>query len=222
MTANPKSLDDQSTARTITQLTYDECVSMSRLGAEVLQQQAAEMARKYKIAVTVRNFRETDRPSTTIGSHAVTTRDDRVTAVVDQPSLLVFDLETPEERLALQITERLERQRLTFFRVTARAAQARFAVRPFKYRDVELMVRDVIESRGAKAQINTGDFALVSIVGEALRQRLDAWSEQSERVLIDAGIELYGSSRDEISLSFLVGEADRKKAVECLHRRLVL
>ncbi len=83
-------------------------------------------------------------------------------------------------------------------------------------------MRDVIESRAAKAQINTGDFALVSIVGEALRQRLDAWSEEAERVLIDAGIELYGSSRDEISLSYLVGEADRKKAVECLHRKLVV
>jgi aspartokinase len=41
-------------------------------------------------------------------------------------------------------------------------------------------------------------------------------------VLVDAGIELHGSSRDDISLSYLVSEGDRKKAVECLHRQLVL
>jgi aspartate kinase len=222
MTANPHSLDDQSLARTIPQLTYDECVSMSRLGAEVLQQQAAEMARKYRIPVNVRNFRETDKPSTHIGSHTVTVTDDRVTAVVDQPKLLVFDLSTDEERLGLQIAERLERRRLTFFQVDTDAARTRFAVRPLKYRDVEQMVSEVIESRGAEARLNSGDFALVSIVGEALRQRLDAWQEQAERVLTDAGIELHGSSRDEISLSYLVGEADRKQAVERLHRQLVL
>jgi aspartokinase len=62
----------------------------------------------------------------------------------------------------------------------------------------------------------------VSIVGEPLRRRLDAWDEQAERVLVDAGIELHGSSRDDISLSYLVSEGDRKKAVECLHRQLVL
>jgi aspartate kinase len=222
MSANPKSLDDESSARTIPHLTYDECVYMSRLGAEVLQQQAAEMARRHKIPVVVRNFRETDRPSTQIGAHAVTVSDDRITAVVDQPRLLVFDLETPEERLARQITERMGRHRLTFFQVSTKATRARFAVRPLKYRDVERMVREVIESRGAKAQINTGDFALVSVVGEALRQHLEAWAEQAERVLTDAGIELHGASRDEISLSYLVSEADRKKAVERLHQELVV
>jgi len=222
MTANPRSLDDESLARTIPELTYDECVSMSRLGAEVLQQQAAEMARKYQIPVTVRNFRETDKPSTYVGSHSVTASGDRVTAVVDQPELLVFDLDTREQRLALQIAERLARRRLTFFQVNTKAAQTRFAVRPLKYRDVERMVREVIESRGVEARLNTGDFALVSIVGESLRRRLDAWDEQAERVLVDAGIELHGSSRDDISLSYLVSEGDRKKAVECLHRQLVL
>jgi aspartokinase len=135
---------------------------------------------------------------------------------------LVFDLETREQRLALQITERLERTRLTFFQVNTKAAQTRFTVRPLKYRDVERMVREVIESRGVEARLNTDDFALVSVVGEALRRRLDAWDEQAERVLVDAGIELHGSNRDDISLSYLVSEGDRKKAVECLHRQLVL
>jgi len=222
MTANPRSLDVQPTPRTIPQLTYDECASMSRLGAEVLQQQAAEMARRHQISLVVRNFRDADGLSTQIGPQAIPVRDDRVTAVVDQPKLLVFDLNAPSERLALQVTERLERHRLTFFQVSANTAKVRFAVRPMKYRDAERMVREVIASRGAAAEINTGDFALVSVVGEALRQRLDLWADQAQRVLAEAGIEVFGSSRDEISLSYLVTEADRKKAVGRLHRQLVL
>jgi aspartokinase len=105
--------------------------------------------------------------------------------------------------------------------VNTKAAQTRFAVRPQKYRDVERMVRDVIGSRRVEARLNSNDFALVSVVGESLRLRLDAWDEQAERVLVDAGIELLGSNRDDISLSYLVREEDRKKAVECLHRQLV-
>jgi len=223
MTANPVSLENRSAARTIPQLSYDECVSMSRLGSEVLQQQAAEMAGRHRIAIVVKNFRGGEgSPSTRIGSHVQSPRDDRVTAVVDQPRLLVFDLDKASKRLALQIAERLERHRLTFYEVTTEAAGVRFAVRPVKYRDVERTVREIIAQRGAKAVVSSGDFALVSLVGEALRQRLDAWAVQAEGILAKAGVGVHGTNRDDISLSYLVREADRRKAVECLHRELIL
>lgn len=222
MTANPRSLPAAEAARTIPHLTYDECVAMSRLGAEVLQQQAAEMARKHRIPLAVRNFRGPDRPSSQVGLHGGAVKDDRATAVVDQPHLLVFDLHTPDERLALQIAERLERHRLTFYQVTTEAAKARFAVRPLKYRDAGRMVREVISSRGVTADITMGDFALVSLVGEALRQRLEAWADQAGRVLAAAKIPVHGAAHDEISLSYLVTAADCKRAVDCLHQQLVL
>lgn len=223
MTANPHSLGEAQTAKTIPHLTYDECVAMSRLGAEVLQQQAAEMARKYRIPIVVRNYRRSEESaSSQVGAHAGGVRDDRVTAVTDQPRLLVFDLEGATERLVLQIAERLERRRLTFFQVDTGGKKARFAVRPLKYRDVEQAVREAIASRGACAEISSGDFALVSLVGEALRQRLEVWAEQAQQALDKAGIAVHGTNRDEISLSYLVAEADRRKAVACLHSQLVL
>jgi len=222
MTANPKSVEENTCPRTIPELTYDECVSMSRLGAEVLQQQAAEMARKYNIPLRVRNFLVPDGPGSEIGASAGSTGSERATAIVDQPSLLLFDIDADNPRLARQIAERLDRARLTYFQVSTKQAQARFAVRPLKYRDVEALISEVLAERGTIADINDTDFALVSVVGEALRQRLDYWDEQASDVLLKNDIEVYGSARDDISLSYLVPEAQRRRAVTILHKSLAL
>ena len=224
MTANPTTLHgiDSAAAQTIAQLTYDECVAMSRLGAEVLQHQAAEMARKHRIALIVRNFRQSENPGTQVGAATAPVKEGRATAVADQPALLVFDLNLDDARLPLQIAERLGRARLTYYQARTRGAEARFAVRPLKYRDVSTIVRQILDSRNVSAEIQEGDLALVSVVGEALRQRLDDWDEQAERVLSDARIEIHGKGRDEISLSYLVPEQQRKNAVGLLHEALVL
>ena len=222
MTANPQSLGDGDSPRTLPELTYDECVTMARLGAEVIQHQAAEMARKYRIPLAVRNFTTADGPSTSIGASGLNSREGRATAIVDQPSLLLVDIESDNPRRALQIAERLERQRLTFFQVSTKQDKTRFAIRPLKYRNVEIVVRQVLLGIGAKAEVNAGDFALVSVVGEALRGRLGEWDEQAERVLAANGIEVRGTAQGEISLSYLVPDEQRKKAVGQLHKTLVL
>jgi aspartate kinase len=221
MTANPNSLIDGQTAQTIAQLTYDECVCMSRLGAEVLQQQAAEMAREHRIAIEVRNFRVADREGTAVGP-AVPSRGDRATGVADQAKLLTFGVNDASPRLALQIAERLDRARLTYFPLEGPRPGHRFAVRPLKYRSAERIVRQVLDGRGVDADLTVDTFALVSIIGEALRLRLDHWDEQARRTLRDAGIEIHGTSRDEVCLSYLVPEGDRLKAVSSLHRALVV
>ncbi len=224
MTANPRSLDDSEGAppRTLPSLTYDECVSMSRLGSQVLQQQAVEMARKYRIPLVVRNFRQADSPRSEVGLQSPAAPDDRATAIVDQPRLLVFDLTAEDPRLPQQMEERLERARLTRYQVSTDAPESRFAVLPTKYRDAKTIIEQVLASLDLSADINDGDFALVSVVGEALRQRLDEWAERAHQVLADSGIEVHGASQDAISLSYLVPESQRRKAVRALHQGLVL
>ncbi len=224
MTANPESFDAQSgnAPRTISHLTYDECVSMSRLGAQVLQQQAAEMARKYRIPVTVRNFRDATSAGTEIGGSGDRPRDDRASAIVDQQRLLVFDLARGNPRLPLQIAERLDRERLTYYRVSAQDDRPRFAVLPLKYRNVENVVRGVLDRRGAQAEVNAGDFALVSVIGESLRNRLGEWAERAQGLLRDSGVEIHGTAQGDISVSCLVPDEQRIRALSCLHLALVL
>ncbi|MFB3882344.1 MAG: aspartate kinase [Armatimonadota bacterium] len=221
MTANPKSLEEGSAPRALPHLTYDECVVMSRLGAEVIQHQAAEMARKYRIPLAVRNFLVADGAGTRVSAETESPDESRPTAIVDQPGLLVFDLGSEDARLLLQIAERLERERLTFFQVIANG-RTRFAVRPLKYRRVETIVRQVLLSRGVNADISAGEFALVSVVGEALRGRLDRWQEKAERALADSRVQVHGGAIDQISVSLLVPGDQRKRAVTGLHKALVL
>ncbi len=59
-------------------------------------------------------------------------------------------------------------------------------------------------------------------MGEAVRRGLDRWREQAERVLTDNRIEVHGTASSDISLSYLVAEEQRKKAVSVLHTALVL
>ena len=222
MSANPKSLPEGEAAQTIPYLTYDECVSMSRLGAEVLQQQAAEMAREHRIAIQVRNFRIPDHQGTHVGASSTSAKEDRAIAVADQPSLIVFDVADPNSRLAMQIGERLDQERLTYFQVTAEGPATRFAVRPLKYRNVETIVRRVLDARGVMADLTNGQYGMVSVVGEALRQRLPTWDARARETLAKVGIAVYGDNHDDLSLTYLVLEADRRKAVSALHTDLVL
>ena len=224
MTANPKTLADTGggEARALTQLTYDECVALSRLGAEVLQQQAAEMAREHGIPLLVRDYRVSDSSGTEVGAATTAAGPERATAIADQEKLLVLDLQTDDSRFVLQIAERLDRERLTYFQVNTPDEKVRLAVRPFKYRNVSAIVDGVLQSRHASAEINEGDFALVSVVGERLRGRLEEWREKAERVLTGNNIAVHGTSQGAISLSHLVPEADRKKAVALLHEHTVL
>jgi aspartate kinase len=224
MTANPSSLEHASraAAQTIPQLTYDECVALSRLGAQVLQQQAAEMARQHGVPLTVRNFTEAESARTEVGVAVPAPRDDRATGIADQPRLIVFDLAATDPRLSLQISERLARERVTYYQLATDEADTRIAVAPLKYRDVDAIVQSVLDSRGVSAKLNSSDLALVSVVGEALRGRLEEWAQRSASVLRDAGVEVRGTSRDDISLCYLVPEPQRKTAVSCLHEALVL
>jgi len=111
---------------------------------------------------------------------------------------------------------------LTYYQVSTKAPESRFAVLPLKYRDMETIVRQALAARGVSAEISAGDFALVSVVGEALRERLDAWDEQAKKALSDSRVEIHATSRDVISLSYLVPESQRREAVKCLHQSLVL
>lgn len=223
MTADPSTLGtgERTSPRTIPHLTYDECVAMSRLGSQVLQQQAAEMARKHRIPLVVKNFRKADHPGTEIGAGGGTA-EDRATAVVDRSRLLVFDVAPGNPRLPQQIKERLGRERLTYYEVSTQAPGSRFAVLPLKYRNMQAIVQQVLSAQGVSAEINADDFALVSFVGEALRGRLDLWHERAGKALSDAGVEVQATSQDDISLSYLVPEGQRTKAVKCLHNNLVV
>ena len=129
---------------------------------------------------------------------------------------------TASPRLALQISERLERERLVFFQVSGDGPHTRFAVRPLKY-----------GKRGYHRATGAGD---ARVSKRSCTSAIMGWYPSSESrcgtgwrrgtkrrgaCSQKGGISVSGIDEDAISLSYLMPEADRTKAVTSLHKALV-
>ena len=180
MTANPANFPDGASPRRRRpahhpRATFDELCAMSQYGADVIQAEAARMARRYDLAVVVRNFRKPEYPGTMIDAATAARRTYRmVTGVADMPSMVVFSVPESTERMNRRIAELLGQMRLNFYALPVRDGSWKFAVKKEKYRSVSETVDTLLRSRGLQPIFEEGQWAIVTLVGEGLR-------EQSER-----------------------------------------
>ena len=227
LTGNPKSfVDDEGKPlgeppRLLPTLTYDELVEMAKLGAQVLQHKASVMARQYRLPVVVKNF-ATNVVGTRIAPETNLPSGRRVTATADLTKLIVFDVVSDDPRLGRQLGEALAMNRLSSYEVSAATGRVRFAVKAERYRDVQAMLDHVFYDRGLKAKINEDDWALISLVGEGMRGGVPALQGDADAALKAAKIETFGEIEGPLSLSYLVREADRRRALARLHEEFVL
>jgi len=225
MTANPKSLGNcgpKQAGRVLSRLSYDECVEMSGLGADVLQHKASKMARKHQLPLMVRNFRQSEVTGTAIGAASAPTQPGKATGVADIANLALFSIKSDNPRLSGQLSEHLDMERLTHFVMVRESGEARFAVKREKYRDVIDIVERMLFIRGMKADMRPGGCGLVSIVGENLRGEQSKWLNLGSQALKEAGLEVFGTIAGDLSVSFLVNEEQRASTVALLHSRFVL
>ena len=227
LTGNPKSfVDDQGKPlgeppRLLASLTYDELVEMAKLGAQVLQHRASVMAREYGVPVVVKNF-TTNVIGTRISSETERPSGNRVSGTADLTKLIVFDVVSDNPRLGRQLGEALALNRLNSYEVSAEAGRVRFAVKSEKYRDVPAMLDHIFYDRDLKATISQDDWALISLVGEGIRGGVGALHEDADAVLKAAQVETFGAIQGPLSLSYLVREADRRRALARLHEEFAL
>jgi len=224
MTANPENFDQDASAdnrpKVLPSLTYDEMVDMSKLGAQVMQHKAALMARQHRLAVVIKNF-ATDAPGTEISPATKPQSDREVTGVADVGNLFVFTVPRTTPRLAAQVSEDLERDRLAHWEIASDPDKILFAVRREKYRDVGLVIEHILFDRDLKAEISEQQWGLVSLVGEGMKGRAPQVGQRAQQVLAGAQVQVAGAIEGEISASYLVKEADRKKAVRVLHGEFI-
>ncbi|NIM06270.1 MAG: hypothetical protein GTO55_07800 [Armatimonadetes bacterium] len=222
MSANPKNFVDcaeNESPHVLTRLSYDECVEMSGLGAEVIQNKAARMARKHKVPLMVRNFRRAEVQGTKMGEEPAPTPSGKATSVADMANLALFTIKSDNARLSGQLAEHLNMERLTHFVMGQEDGEVRFAVKREKYRDVIDLVGRVLFLRGMKADIMPGGYGLVSLVGERLRGEQAGLQDLASGTLKEAGIEVLGTICGDLSISYLVGEDSRAQSVKLLHSR---
>lgn len=222
MTANPANfpadhLRAGAGPRTIRALTFDELCALSQYGADVIQAEAARMARRYELTVIVRNYRKPDDPGTVVKVSASSEHRRLVTGVADMPSMVVFSVPDSSERMNRRITELLGQIRLNFHALPVRDGSWKFAVKKEKYRSVADTVDALLRSRGMLPIFEEGQWAIVTLVGDGLRNEVDDIALRVKDCLLDAGIEVEGEICDTLSYSVLVHEARRKDTVLALH-----
>jgi len=225
MTANPNNFSDcapREAGRVLSRLSYDECVEMSGLGADVLQHKAAQTARKHRVPLIVRNFRCAETRGTWVSTEAALTEEAKATAAPDISNLAMFTIKSDNARLSGQLAEHLNMERLTHFEMATEAGEVRFAVKREKYRDVIDLVERILFLHSLRAETSPGGWGLVSLVGERLREERGRWQESAGSTLKQAGIEVLGTICGDLSISYLVSEEQRAEAVRFLHSRFVL
>ncbi|HEY3377281.1 MAG TPA: aspartate kinase [Armatimonadota bacterium] len=222
MTANPANFSADARKRgdgprMIRHLTFDELCAMSQYGADVIQAESARMARRYDLAVAVRNFRNPKDPGTIIASHQTDDTSRFVTGVADMPSLAVFTAKDSTERMNRRIGELLAQARLNYQVVPVRDGSWKFGVKREKYRSVSEVVATLLKSRGMQPTFEEGQWALVTIVGDGLRGRVAEVAPRVKNLLHGEGIPVEGEICDALSYSVLVKETQRKEAIIALH-----
>ena len=220
MTANPANFPGDRQPRRIARLTFNELCAMSQYGADVIQAEAARMARRYDIAVAVRNFRAPDDPGTLINAESPTSGR-TVTGVADMPGMTVFHVTDGNERTHRRIAELLSQARLNFHALPVRDGSWLFAVKREKYREVGEVADSMLRPRGLEPVFEQGQWALVTLVGEGLREKVDEAAARATETLAAAGIQSEGEIRDTLSYSALVPEEQRKDAILALHDEFI-
>jgi len=220
MTANPSHFKQGKGALALPQLTYDEMVAMSALGADVLQHNAARMARKHQLSLVLKNFR-TNMPGTEISRATGRPSGRAVTAIADIANLILFSVPARDGRLAGQLSGAMRKERILHYEVPADDAHLQFAVKPAKYRDVVSIIERILFERDTEAEFSAGAWALVSTVGEGLRSRTAQVHAEAVNLLKQQDIPVLGALEGELNVSLLIREEQRTQAVLALHQHFI-
>ena len=228
MTANPTHFDKGKGPLALPSLTYDEMVTMSALGADVLQHSAAVMARKHQLSLVVKNFK-TDVPGTEISPATGKPSGRPVTAICDIPDLILFSVPAKDGRLAGQLSGAMRNERILHYQIPTDEqypmptgkGRAQFAVKRAKYRDVRAIIEHILFDRDTTAEFSADAWGLVSVVGEGVRGRTSEVHAQAEQALREADIAVFGATDGELHISLLIREEQRTQALRVLHKRLI-
>lgn len=137
------------------------------------------------------------------------------------PSMTVFRIADTGERAGRRVEELLAQARLCFHALPVRDGAWTFAVKREKYRDVAETVRAMLGAHGLSSAFADGQWALVTLVGEGLRDRVPLAASRAAVVLSEAGITVDGEIRDTLSYAVLVPEVQRRQAILSLHTAFI-
>jgi len=220
MSANPANFKNDAPPILNRNLTFDEMCAMSKYGADVIQAESARLARSLSLPVVVRNFKNPTDPGTVINSHTPISAPS-VVGIADMPSLVVFttaesSVETRDKIIAL-----LEGERLNYQVILTASGAYKFGLKKEKYRDIALFVGSLLQDNHISFSFDEDNWALVTIVGEKLRESVDETADKALTALKVHNIDVVGYIKDDLSYSVLVKEVKRIESIILLHNMFI-
>jgi aspartate kinase len=219
-TADPRIVK---TARKIDRISYDEMLELSGLGASVLQTRAVEFAKKYNVAIHVRNSQnenegtwivaETPNMEHILVSGAALKQDlTRVTvkSVPDRPGIAakIFSDIADANIVVDDIIQNV---------MDDNTANISFTVEHGDLHDIKPVVDRIVKELGggAKATYNS-DLAKVSVVGVGMRTHTGV-AQRMFKALADGQVNIQNITTSEIKISCIIDKQQAPKALQIVH-----
>jgi aspartate kinase len=219
-TADPRIVPN---ARKIDQISYDEMLEMSGLGASVLQTRAVEFAKKYNVKIHVRNS-QNDNPGTWIVSETP-----HMEHIVVSGAALKKDLtrvtikDVPDyPGVAAKIFGDIAAANIVVDDIIQNVmddntANISFTVEHGDLIDMKPVVDHLCQELGAKtAPIYRGDLSKLSVVGIGMRSHTGV-AHLMFKTLADAKINIQNISTSEIRISCIISKPDGPRALQLVH-----
>jgi len=212
------------TARLLKEISYEEMLEMARVGARVLHPRAAELARKHRIPVRVRNTFDPDHEGTILkGADEMEIYRPVSGVTLDRDQARLAILKVPDRPgIAGEIFSALAGRRVSVDMIIQAFHEDRsvnditFTVKRSDLDAARAALEGAASRTGAEGVLADEDVAKVSIVGAGLMDQPDVAARMFS-TLGEAGINIKMISTSEIRISCIVSDKDAERAVRVVH-----
>ena len=219
-TADPRIVKN---ARKISRISYDEMLELSGLGASVLQTRAVEFAKKYNVALHVRNS-QNDNEGTWIVAETANMEHIVVSGAALKKDLTRVAIKAVPDRpgVAARIFGTIAEANIVVDDIIQNVmddntANISFTVEHGDLADIKPVVDRLVKDlgEGTKA-IYHGDLAKVSVVGVGMRTHTGV-AQRMFKTLAEAKINIQNITTSEIKISCIINREDGSRALQLVH-----
>lgn len=219
-TADPRIVKN---ARKIERISYDEMLELSGLGASVLQTRAVEFAKKYNVAIEVRNS-QNNNPGTWIVSETQNMEHIVVSGAALKKELIRVTVKNVPDHpgIAATLFATIASANIVVDDIIQNVmddntANISFTVEHGDLADIKPVVEKIVKDFGGKSQaIYQDNLAKVSAVGVGMRTHTGV-AQRMFKALADAKVNIQNITTSEIKISCIIAKEDGPRALQAVH-----
>jgi aspartate kinase len=218
-TADPRVVPD---AKLIREISYDEMMELSSVGASVLQTRAVEFAKKYNVPIHVRNS-QTDRPGTMIVAETKAMEHIVVSGCALKKDLTRVTLKQVPDRpgVVAQIFSAVGESHIVVDDIIQNVlpdgtANISFTVEHGDVADLKHVVQNQLKDLGGAGATFDTQLAKVSVVGVGMKQSTGVAAKMFG-ALAKEKVNIQNISTSEIRISCIIAKEDGEKALRSVH-----